>query len=671
MRKPEVTLKEIPEVREEIHRIQEVPAAYHGMEYEYSYVISPEESGGLIILRWYNVGKARDEGDHTEECITYIDAAKEEWITYVTAERKWSRATIENTGSIYFNWRNVLVIHPERLKACQAFTGAGDHPLEPVLQWQKDVNGKKLEKRQQKKDNETNSLMEQAKPLTEAFLRWHEETAMKDSRYLIYQRSEGKTFRTYCTHCRGYMDIPAPECRHNKKRKCPRCGSRVTMKAGGRAKKIVDTAWTEYVQAVRGGLMIRFVKMIKIYEGQTEPERIVTEPSRVVIEKGKKPVWYEKRESNTKYKSSAEYQKNQEESCVHGYNFPKEDLFRGVYRRGLEAELKRAFPYNTFMKWMERNGGKLEQYSVYDYFAAYSILPLIESLEKTGKLILFDEIVKGVGRGEWIRRWSWVDRKAKTVSGMLGITKRQYRMLKDPEIKEIKACRVLNRHGTEVDGITLYRIMKYVRDYEIEKNLKKILEYMSLQKFLKYTARKEKYDFQNYYYDYLRMGERLGYDFGNDFVLFPKDIREAHDEAVNILTEENRKKELAAAAEKDEGIRRMEKKIRRKFTYQDEEYLIRPAMTNCEIVKEGQTQHICVGNGIYREKMEKGESYILFIRRRNEPDKPFYTVEITPDYEIIQRHGRYNKEKEEKESVDQFLKKFLEVKGNGREYHAE
>lgn len=670
MRKPEVTLKEIPEVREEIRRIREEPAMYYGTEYEYRYVISPEESGGLIILRWYNVKKAKNEGDHTEECITYIDAVREEWITYVTAERKWSRATIANTGSVFVRWEDALVIHPERLQACQAFTGTGDHPLEPVNTWQKEVNGKKLENRQQKKDNETNSLMEQVKPLTEAFLRWHEETAMKDSRYLIYQRSKRKTFCAYCTHCRGYMDIPAPECRHGKKGKCPSCGSRVTMKAAGRAKKIVDTAWTEYVQAVRDGLMIRFVKMIKIYEGQTEPRRIVTEPLRVVIEKGKKPAWYEKRDSNTKYKSSAEYQKNQGELCVYGVNFPRDDLFRGVYRRGLEAELKKAFPYNTFMKWMLRNGGKLEQYSVYDYFATYSILPLIESLEKTGKAILVDEIVKNTGI-EGIRKLRWIDRTAKTVSGMLGITRRQYRMLKDPEIKEIRVCGVLNGHGIEVDGIALRRIMKFVRNYEAEKDIEKILEYMSLQKFLKYTDGKDEHEFTLYYFDYIRMGERLGYDFGNDFVLFPKGIKEAHDEAVEIQRAGKLKEKLAAAAEKDEGIRKMEKKIRKKFTFEDNEYIIRPAKTNQEIVKEGHVQHICVGNGTYREKMEKGKSYILFLRHRDSPDTPFYTVEITPDYEIIQRHGRYNKEKEEKESVDRFLKKFVEVKGNGREYHAE
>ncbi len=670
MRKPEVTSKEIPEARKEIDAIQEVPNKFFGMEYEYSHVISPEECGGLLVLRWYNVKKAREEGDCTEEYITYIDAAKKEWITYITAKQKWSRAAIKNTGGIYFKWRKVLVIHPERMEKYGAFTGAWDHPLEPAVRWQMDINREKLKNRQEKKDDRTNRLMEQAKPLTEAFLRWHEDTAMKDSRYLIYKRSGKKTLRTYCTHCRGFVDVPAAECRHNKKRKCPGCGSWATMKSSGLTEKLEDTAWTEYVQAVREGLMIRFIRMTKIYRGQTEPERIVDEPLRIVIARGKEPAWYEKRESHTRYKSSAPYQQNKGELCVRGYNFPRAGKFRMVYRRGLKEELKKAFPYHTFTEWLERNGRKLEQFSVYDYFASYCSIPLIESLEKTGKVTLVDEIVEERKKGEG-QRWGWIDRTAKTVSGMLGITKRQYRMLNDPEVADIRACRVLNKHGIEIDGINLHRLMNNMEIHGIEGNLEKILEYMSLRKFMKYTARKDKYDVRHYYFDYIDIGERLGYDFRNNFVLFPKNIKEAHDEAVKILAERNQKEELAAAAEKDEGIRKMEKKIRKKFTFEDDRYIIRPAKTNQEIVEEGQVQHICVGNGSYRKRMEEGRSYILFLRHRNDPDTPFYTVEITPDYKIIQRHGRYNKEKEEKESVDQFLKKFVEVKGNGREYHAE
>lgn len=57
--------------------------------------------------------------------------------------------------------------------------------------------------------------------------------------------------------------------------------------------------------------------------------------------------------------------------------------------------------------------------------------------------------------------------------------------------------------------------------------------------------------------------------------------------------------------------------------------------------------------------MEKGRTYILFLRKKEDPDTPFYTVEITPEFKIIQRHGKYNKEGSEVTEVDSFLKEFV------------
>ena len=114
----------------------------------------------------------------------------------------------------------------------------------------------------------------------------------------------------------------------------------------------------------------------------------------------------------------------------------------------------------------------------------------------------------------------------------------------------------------------------------------------------------------------------------------------------------------------DSDIEKVYKKIKKKFSYEDETYLMRPAKSNVEIVMEGQKQHICVGYGGYAKKMIAGESYILFLRKKSEPDKPYYTVEISPDYDIIQRHGKYNKEGDEKQEIDAFLEKFRKEVGH-------
>ena len=66
----------------------------------------------------------------------------------------------------------------------------------------------------------------------------------------------------------------------------------------------------------------------------------------------------------------------------------------------------------------------------------------------------------------------------------------------------------------------------------------------------------------------------------------------------------------------------------------------------------------------------KNESYILFLRKKSAPDKPYYTVEITPEYEIRQRHGKYNKEHEERIEVDAFLNQFVEEKTDGKKHYA-
>ena len=138
----------------------------------------------------------------------------------------------------------------------------------------------------------------------------------------------------------------------------------------------------------------------------------------------------------------------------------------------------------------------------------------------------------------------------------------------------------------------------------------------------------------------------------------------------DLLEEERMKENLKAADQRYKGIPRIEKKIRKQFTYSDGDYCIRPAKTNREIVREGQRLHICVGNGRYAESMEKEKTYILFLRKKEDPDTPFYTVEITPEFKILQRHGKYNKEGSEVTEVDSFLKEFVEVKGNGKKYHA-
>lgn len=437
------------------------------------------------------------------------------------------------------------------------------------------------------------------------------------------------------------------------------------MKSGGSISHLEDTVWTELVQDIDEGIMIRFIRMKKDYSTYGKIMREITEPCRVVIERGMGAVWYEKRDSMTIHAEKEPYKKNNKEGCIRSYNFPKQKNFGGVYQKNLRSVLKKAYPYHTFWAFFERKGRKkVEQYDVYDFFDAYSRFPLLESLEKTGKYKIVDYLCDGKRRN-----FEKFNRKAKNISELLGISRQQYREIQNPDMEQIKMLHILNEKGIRVDEKGLNQLRFATSEYSRKNEIETILKYMSIRKFLKYVKNKNLHDVKEYYFDYLDMAEQNGFDMKNTFVLFPKNIREAHDEVLDIINEQRNKKQLEEERKQDKDIMEVEQKIRKKFTFEDDNLIIRPAKTAVEILKEGQTQHICVGNGNYRDKMIREKSFILFLRKKEEKDKPFYTVEITPDYHIIQRHGKHNKEGEEVKMVDAFLKKFVEVKSNGKEHY--
>lgn len=59
-----------------------------------------------------------------------------------------------------------------------------------------------------------------------------------------------------------------------------------------------------------------------------------------------------------------------------------------------------------------------------------------------------------------------------------------------------------------------------------------------------------------------------------------------------------------------------------------------------EIILEGKMLQHCVGG--YVQRHADGKTNILFIRKKDEPDMPYFTVEVSNDYQIIQCHGYKN-----------------------------
>lgn len=77
-----------------------------------------------------------------------------------------------------------------------------------------------------------------------------------------------------------------------------------------------------------------------------------------------------------------------------------------------------------------------------------------------------------------------------------------------------------------------------------------------------------------------------------------------------------------------------------KYVYQDNQYLIRP-LRNCkEFEEEGRYNKNCVASYYY--SVTEGDTAVFVMRRTDEPDTPFITIELR-DNHIYQCYGTGNR----------------------------
>ena len=171
------------------------------------------------------------------------------------------------------------------------------------------------------------------------------------------------------------------------------------------------------------------------------------------------------------------------------------------------------------------------------------------------------------------------------------------------------------------------------------------------------------------YKDYLSMSERLGKDMSDAMVYRPRELKRRHGEAVEEHSrhmEAERARKDAEQARKD--AERMEEKypgsgavlaqIRPKYEYEGERFRIMVPGSFCDIVLEGMALHHCVGGTErYFDRILQHETYICFLRRMEEPDRPFYTIEVEPGGTIRQHRGMYDGEPDIEE-VKPFLREW-------------
>lgn len=210
-----------------------------------------------------------------------------------------------------------------------------------------------------------------------------------------------------------------------------------------------------------------------------------------------------------------------------------------------------------------------------------------------------------------------------------------------------------------------------IRELEEYMSPQQIMNYIIRQQAEQYPGKKPKEVLEEYK-DYINMCEACSKNMKDEMVYRPRELKRRHDEVVvdrqqmqilreldtNTEAKEKYAEEMRQKFPKAEGIL---KEIKSRYEYENEEYKILVPDTLIDIVKEGRALHHCAGSSErYFDRIESRETYICFLRRKEAPGIPFYTIEVEPGG-TIRQHRSYLDEEPGIEQIREFLKEWQKV----------
>lgn len=463
--------------------------------------------------------------------------------------------------------------------------------------------------------------------------------------YIFYDYQRKGPERAFCTACRHEVSIAAAK--HNASGTCPRCKKKITFKCRGRRGRIFDRATVQVLQKAEGnGLVLRIIKVYRSFADSDIPNHFeIWENARQFItlsSSGQCSVdaYY--------YHYKAGYDLT---PWCNGYrpvfdrwkyNFTA-DMSGVLYQRNLSDTLKDTpWVYSQ----LEAFSGIASFSGVATFLSAYIKRPKIEHLIKMKLYRLVSGIIYG---GYSYSALQAINFNGENMRAILGIDRPYFPLLRElnPSIDQLHLIRQLLQadHKPSTEQIKWF-IASKISNADAAKEL---LAHMSVHKLQRYVEQQfapedeaalKRVDYYKMntlitdYHDYLCMCKELQYDVKNSFILFPRELKAAHDSVAKTLKDKR-------TAEHEKAIAGSFDEWQKRYQYQSKELMMIPPHSAKEIVDEGAALHHCVR--LYVKNVAEKKSVILFVRSVDEPDKSLCTVEVK-DGQVTQARGFDNKE---------------------------
>ncbi len=294
--------------------------------------------------------------------------------------------------------------------------------------------------------------------------------------------------------------------------------------------------------------------------------------------------------------------------------------------------INRAFALK-FKEYKYSAADKLYATDVFEYLHIYEQYPQAEYFIKLGLNHLATKklLLKKAGKDKLFRKW--LIKYAKILRNEHG------------KFPYFSAQTILNAYKNNIDLLkdtVKDRKLRLLESYgEFKRIIKDVLPENNIDKIIKYL---QDNDISiSSYADYVEACLNLNVDMTLTKNLYPNDFKRWHDIRIDeydtvkaVRAEEERKEfyaKFASVAEKYLPLQRDKENT----------FIVVIAKSPQDLVREGTMLHHCVGRMNYDQRFVREKSLIFFIRKVEDPDTPFVTMEYSlEEKKVLQCHAENN-----------------------------
>lgn len=538
-----------------------------------------------------------------------------------------------------------------------------------VNAWQHGISVKKLKAKKERRLQKYEEDLALFEHFPDEFGEWIRGEGFKDVNFLFYRR-RGKHYEVKCTACGQIFESDekykhasgAPgslewiQSRDSRERyTCPCCGAYLPAKAWGKQKglKMKKRAlmYKRHDDQLTGRQVLIWIEfkrdpLTDLWQKQTgiyDELRGIVDPH-----SGEVLTSYQEEWDSTlgryiwkpyTYWSCQGTKSAYNFGCVRTYTDNLQSAFREMGRRALTIASmlngRECYPREVIQEVLKKS--------------------YIEYLNKAG----LKRLARQAADGEWSSEHPDAD----NLKELLGIDGNKLRLMKDingdvyalhairhmaktgekPDVETVRYMMAerlsISKIGVESTGMTVRRAVNYLRKLQEKSN-------MNIRKIC------------DTYKDYLILAAELGMDVRDEIVRHSPRMLELHDLYSKRKNEINNKKRDETVDRRFENISKNSEQNKAHFAFEDKKLIIIVPEKASDITEEGRLQQHCVGaSDTYMSQMDSGTSFILFLRKKEDTSKPYYTLQVNYEGKIIQAHSQFNRQPDWKE-VEPVLRRF-------------